>query len=111
MNHIKINENRYNLTDDGIEQNEVLKLQINAEDHTFERIKSDFECVKSITVYGTSESEDFESGYFEKITLKSVEYDLDKKLYIVKMSEIDKTTQRINDLEETVNFLLLGGNE
>ena len=111
MNYIKVNDNRYNLTDNGINKSDALTLQFKAEGRTFESVKSDFESVKDITVYGTEGNEDFISGYFENITLKSIEYDLKEELYTVTMSEIDETAQRINDLEKTVNYLLLGGEQ
>lgn len=109
MNYIEINKNRYNLTDDGINKSDVLVLKMLGSKHNFDVVKSDFGSIKDITVYGTEGDEDFVSGYFENITLKSIEYDLKEELYTVTMSEIDETAQRINDLEETVNYLLLGG--
>jgi len=111
MNYIIIKNNRYNLTDDGVTVGNGIMLTMLAGGYDFETVKKDFESVSNIEIYGTSEPEDFVSGFFENLTLKSVEYDIKDELYTVTMTAIDETMQRINDLEDAVNYLLMGGEE
>lgn len=120
MNYLKIDGKRYNLTDDGISPSTLdMVLVIVKDDYTFEDILSVFENIgDKIVIYDTvtntdSEGdhvEEFVSGTFEGYThLCFVNYDADNLTYAVKLSVPDETQNRLNELEDAVNFLLMGG--
>lgn len=113
MNYIIINENRYNLTDDGIGVDENnLMLTILSASHNFEEIKKAFESIgDAITIYGTVDGgADFESSVFNGYSqLKAVNYDVVNELYTVHLIIPDDLIERMDELENAVNFLIMGG--
>ena len=108
---------RLNLIDNGVDmpQDNILTLSFHKEDNTFDDVKSMFTNIDNITVYGCIEQEDgretdeFVSNYFDKYTsLKSIEYDITKDVYKVTLTIPDETEQRLAELEDAVNFMLMG---
>lgn len=113
MNYLILNNNRYNLTDNGIGVSENdLMLTVLGAGHSFDEVKEDFEKVgDTITIYGTVDGgEDFESGAFNGYSqLKAVNYDLENELYTVHLIVPNDLVERIDELESAVNFLIMGG--
>ena len=108
---------RYNLIDNGVDLPDENRLTLSffKEEHTFEEVKSDFANISSVYVYGCIEQEDgretdeFISNYFDKYTyLKSIEYNIDMDVYKVTLIIPNDTQARLTELEDAVNFMLMG---
>ena len=83
MLYLKINNHRYNLTDDGVNAEEAkLTLKFPSEE-TFLTIKDDFSNLKEIVIYGCivqedgRETDEYIAQYFDKTTkLQSINFDI-----------------------------------
>lgn len=124
MYYLKMKSNledvRLNLIDNGISVPEegILELSFYGANKNFETIREIFSDIDSgITVYGCivqdsdgRETDEFVSTYFENyIILKYVEYDFVKNIYKVTLTKANELELRMSDMEEAMNFLLMGG--
>lgn len=120
MNYLKIGDKKYNLTDDGIQpQGNDLMLVVCKENYSFDDVFATFQNVgDELTVYDTvtntdvdgEHTEEFVSGSFVGYThLKAVEYSTDEQTYKINLVIPDETENRLNDLENAVNALIMGG--
>ena len=116
MYYLKLPD-RLNLTDDGISMpdNKRLILSFKRDNKEIDAIKSLFSNIESITVYGCvvqddgKETDEFVANYFEQYTmLKGIEYDVAEDLYKVTLTIPDEIHQRLSELEDVMNFLLMG---
>lgn len=119
MNYLKMPE-RYNLIDNGVDMpsEDKLVLSFYKDDATFDAVKGAFTNIDNITIYGCivqddgRETDEFVSNYFDKYTyLRSIEYDLETDVYKVTLTIPDETQARLSELEDAVNFMLMGGDE
>lgn len=119
MYYLKMPE-RLNLIDNGVDMPEENKLVLSfkKEGKDFETIKSLFSDITDVTVYGCIEQEDgretdeFVSNFFDSYTsLKNIEFDFVNDVYAVTLVVPNEVEARLSELEDAINFMLMGGNE
>ncbi len=123
MNYLKIRlweeDVRVNLTDDGINLNEgMLKLTILGEGRKYDDVNLLFSNLEAVTIYGCigqedgTETDEFQAAYYPDYTkLSKIEYDLDGDYYTVSLTIPNALEERVTELEDAINFLLMGGEE
>lgn len=119
MYYLKISEDiRLNLVEDemNIPSNEELILVFYNGGSDFDTIKNIFSDIDSITIYGCNvqedgrETDEYIVNYYDKYTvLKNIEYDIVNDIYRVTLIYPNDMELRIADLEDALNFLLMGG--
>ena len=111
---------RLNLVEDEITKpvDDRLTLVFYKEDNNFETIKDLFSDVTNITIYGCIEQEDGRETdeficeqYNQYTSLSKISYDLDNNAYSVTLVVPNETEERLSELEDALNFLLMGGEE
>lgn len=120
VQYLKFSDSKFYLTDvNGINAEEnKLELNIKAGTYTFENIKSSFSTLDNITIYSAivqedeRETDEIIHQYFDNFTkLDRVSYNMDADTYTVMLVIPNETEQRLSELEDTVNFLVMGGEE
>lgn len=112
MNYIKFEETKILLTDDGIQQNGTeLSLVIKNDSYEFETLKDALLLLSDVTVYSSVDEEEYTSNYFEDYRISSLEYDIDNDTYKATFIRIDDTEKRLDEIESTINEILMGGAE
>lgn len=113
MNYIKFEDGKMILTDDGIQQNETdLSLVIANDSYEFETVKDTLLSLSDITIYGcVDENTEYVANYFENYKLSSLEYNINNDIYKATFIRIDETEKRLNEIEDTINEILMGGIE
>lgn len=118
--YLKIGENKLYLTEtNGVNAEEhKLELTIKAEDSTFEDIKDSFSGLDNVTIYSAivqedgRETDEIVQQYFDNFTkLDKLSYNLDSDTYTVTLVVPNEVEARLSELEDAVNFLVMGGNE
>lgn len=117
--YIKIDDDRLVLVDGGLDQPQpnVLSIQFyNEERFTFEDVKRIFGEMTDISIWmclvqddGTETDEMLSNNYTEYTKLKAIDYQMDLDLWKVSMTVPNDEKERISDLEDALNFLLMGG--
>ena len=122
MYYLKMpNDIRLNLVDGGVDQPDPKTLTLtfyNNDRFSFEDIKSMFADTDGITIYmcivqdDGRETDEMVSTHHEEFTkLKGVEYQTEYDLWKVSLTIPDDTKERVSELEDALNFLLMGGEE
>lgn len=113
--YLKVNGEKLYLTGTNPEENH-LELVFEADGADISEVKSDFDNLDSVTIYTAIRQEDERETdeivhqYFDNFTkLSKIEYDVDSDTYKVTLVEPDILEERISELEDAVNFLLMGG--
>ena len=118
--YLKLGDSKFYLSEvNGINAEEnKLELNIKADTHTFEDIKSSFSDLDSITIYSAivqedgRETDEIVHQYFDNFTkLDRVSYNMDADTYTVMLVIPNILEERVTELEDAVNFLVMGGNE
>lgn len=127
--YLKIDGERLDLSDDGVQLNgDVLTLQIINKDYQFTDFADKFFKVpEPITIYSCNiqnrvneetgeeyeeETDEYVHQYFDKTTkLVSVKYDMPHNIFVLDFVEPDEMEERISELEDAMNFVLMGGEE
>lgn len=114
MNYIKIEDGKMLLTDDGIQQNGTeLSIVITNDSYEFKTVKDTLLSLSDITIYGCvdEDTNEYVAKEFENYKLSSLEYNIDDDLYRVTFIRIDETEKRLDEIESTINEILMGGAE
>lgn len=120
VSYLKIGENKLYLTEtNGVNAEEnKLELNIKAENNTFESIKDSFSDLDNVTVYSAivqedgRETDEIVQQYFDNFTkLDKLTYNLDSDTYTVTLVVPNEIEARLSELEDAVNFMLMGGDE
>lgn len=120
VSYLKIGENKLYLTEiNGVNAEEnKLELTIKAEDNTFESIKDSFSDLDNVTIYSAivqedgRETDEIVQQYFDNFTkLDKLSYNLDSDTYTVTLVVPNEVEARLSELEDAVNFMLMGGEE
>lgn len=113
MNYIKFENGKMILTDDGIQLNGTdLSLVITNDSYEFETVKDALLLLSDITIYGcVDENTEYVANYFENYKLSSLEYNINDDTYKATFIRIDETEKRLNEIEDTINEILMGGAE
>ena len=113
--YLKVNGEKLYLTDTNPEENH-LELVFEADGMGIPEIKSAFSNLDSVIIYTAIRQEDGRETdeivhqYFDIFTkLSRIEYDVDSDTYKVTLIEPDIVDERLSELEDAVNFLLMGG--
>lgn len=110
--YLKLNDNKFYLADvNGINAEEnKLELNIKADSHTFENIKSSFSALDNVTIYSAivqedgRETDEIVHQYFDNFTkLDRVSYNMDADTYSITLVEPDLIDKRLTAVEEKVN--------
>lgn len=114
MNYIKFENSKMLLTDDGIQQNGAdLSLVITNDSYEFETVKDTLLSFTDITIYGcvNEDTDEYIANYYENYKLSSLEYNIDNDTYKAMFIKIDDTEKRLDEIEDTINEILMGGTE
>lgn len=114
MNYIKFEDTKIIVTDDGIQQNGTdLSLVITNDSYAFEMIKDTLLLLSDITIYGCvdEDSTEYIANYYENYKLSALEYNIDDDTYTATFIRIDDTEKRLDEIESTINVILMGGAE
>lgn len=120
VSYLKIGENKLYLTEiNGVNAEEhKLELTIKADDNTFESIKDLFSDLDNVTIYSAivqedgRETDEIIQQYFDNFTkLDKLSYNLDTDTYTATLIVPNDMEARISELEDAVNFMLMGGEE
>lgn len=120
VSYLKIGENKLYLTEiNGVNAEEnKLELTIKAEDNTFEGVKDSFSDLDNVTIYSAiaqedgRETDEIVQQYFDNFTkLDKLSYNLDSDAYTVTLVVPNEIEARLSELEDAVNFMLMGGDE
>lgn len=120
VSYLKIGDNKLYLTEtNGVNAEEnKLELTIKAEDNTFESIKDSFSDLDNVTIYSAilqedgRETDEIVQQYFDNFTkLDKLSYNLDSDTYTVTLVVPNEIEARLAELEDAVNFMLMGGDE
>ena len=120
VSYLKIGENKLYLAEiNGVNAEEhKLELTIKAEDNTFEGIKDSFSDLDNVTIYTAivqedgRETDEIVQQYFDNFTkLDKLTYNLDSDTYTVTLVVPNEVEARLSELEDAVNFMLMGGDE
>lgn len=120
VSYLKFGENKVYLTEtNGVNAEEhKLELTIKAEDNTFEDIKYSFSDLDNVTIYTAivqeddRETDEIVQQYFDNFTkLDKLSYNLDSDTYTVTLVVPNEIEARLAELEDAVNFMLMGGDE
>lgn len=120
VQYLKLSDSKFYLTDvNGINAEEnKLELNIKADSYSFEDIKTSFTNLDNITINSAilqedgRETDEIVHQYFDKFTkLDRVSYNMDADTYTVMLVIPNETEQRLSELEDAVNFLVMGGEE
>lgn len=118
VSYLKISDNKLYLTEtNGVSAEEnKLELTIKAEENTFENIKDLFSDLDNVTIYSAivqedgRETDEIVQQYFDNFTkLDKLAYNLDSDTYTVTLIVPNDMEIRISELEDAVNFMLMGG--
>ena len=116
VSYLKIGENKLYLAEiNGVNAEEhKLELTIKAEDNTFEGIKDSFSDLDNVTIYTAivqedgRETDEIVQQYFDNFTKLD---NLDSDTYTVTLVVPNEVEARLSELEDAVNFMLMGGDE
>ena len=114
MNYIKFEETKILLTDDGIQQNGTeLSIVITNDSYEFETVKDTLLLLSGITIYGCVDegADEYIASCYENYKLSSLEYNIDNDTYTATFIMIDDTEKRLDEIESTINEILMGGAE
>lgn len=114
MNYIKFEDGKMLLTDDGIQQNGTeLSIVITNDSYGFEVVKDTLLSLSDITIYGCidEDTDEYVANYYENYKLSSLEYNIDDDSYKATFIRIDETEKRLDEIESTINEILMGGIE
>ena len=112
MNYIRFEDDLLPLTDDGIQQNGTeLSLVIKNGSYDFDTLKDTLLLLSDVTVYSSVDGEEYTSNYFEDYRISSLQYDIDNDTYKATFIRIDDTEKRLDEIESTINEILMGGAE
>lgn len=114
MNYIKFEDGKMLLTDDGIQQNGTeLIVVITNDSYEFETVKDTLLLLSDITIYGCvdEDTDEYVANYYENYKLSSLEYNIDDDTYTATFIRIDDTEKRLDEIESTLNEILMGGAE
>lgn len=118
VSYLKLGDKKFYLTEvNGVNAEEhKLELTIKAEDNTFEDIKDSFSDLDNITIYSAivqedgRETDEIVQQYFDNFTkLDKLAYNLDSDTYTVTLIVPNEVEARLAELEDAMNFLLMGG--
>ncbi len=118
--YLKLNDNKFYLSEvNGVNAEEhKLELTVKAENNTFENIKDSFSDLDNVTIYSAivqedgRETDEIVQQYFDNFTkLDKLSYNLDSDTYTVTLVVPNEVEARLSELEDAVNFLVMGGNE
>ena len=120
VSYLKIGDKKLYLAEiNGVNAEEhKLDLTIKAEDNTFEDVKGLFSDLDNITIYSAivqedgRETDEIVQQYFDNFTkLDKLSYNLDSDTYTVTLVVPNEVEARLSELEDAVNFMLMGGDE
>ena len=110
--YLKLNGNRINLTDDGIDINDALSLTFKKENYEFNELLTIFSNLNDIEIFGCivqdngDETDEFVSAYYENYSvLLSLEYNINDDTYTVKLSAPNVIENRLAELERRIASL------
>ena len=119
--YLKIDNKKMYLTPDGVDtpEDKILKLSFYNNDlFIFDDISKMFSNLKEIIVYmciiqddGTETDEMISNVFTEYTKMKGINYDIDRDSWQVIMTIPDETQERLSELEDALNFLLMGGEQ
>lgn len=116
--YIKDGDEKYVLIPNGINTPLVNSLELSflADNKSFDTVKESFSDKEEIIVYvcivqeDGRETDETVSNIFTGYTfLQRLEYDLENDIYKLTLIIPDETQARLSELEDAVNFLLMGG--
>lgn len=120
MNYLKINGQKYELTDDGVKNygNQLFLTIINNR-MSFETVRNLFSNIDNITIFGsvtdydsdgTENEREYVSSYYDMYNfLQKIEYDFAKDEYTITMIHPDEVSERLDEIEEILNEMLMKG--
>lgn len=115
--YLKFNDEKIYLTNVNPE-GDRLELSFEAKDRSLADVKALLTGLDNITVYsaivqeGGRETDEITHMYFENfIKLSKIEYDLETESYKVVLIQPNVLEERVTELEDAVNFMLMGGEE
>lgn len=115
--YLKLNDEKIHLTNVNPE-GDKLELSFEAKDKTLADVKALLTGLDNITIYSAivqedgRETDEITHMYFENFTkLSKIEYDLETESYKVVLVQPNILEERVTELEDAVNFLVMGGNE
>lgn len=114
MNYIQFEDDKMRLTDDGIQQNGTeLSIVITNDSYEFEVVKDTLLLLSDITIYGCvdEDTDEYVANYYENYKLSALEYNIDDDTYKATFIRIDDTEKRLDEIESTINEILMGGTE
>ena len=120
VTYLKFSDGKFYLTEiNGVNAEEnKLELNIKADSYSFEDVKTAFSTLDNITIYSAivqedgRETDEIVHQYFDNfIKLDRVSYNIDSDTYIVTLVIPNETEQRLSELEDALNFILMGGEE
>ena len=118
ISYLKISDNKLYLTEtNGVNAEEnKLELNVEARGNTFEGIKDLFSGLDNVTIYSAivqedgRETDEIVQQYFDNFTkLDKLSYNLDTDTYTATLIVPNDMEVRISELEDAVNFMLMGG--
>lgn len=120
VSYLKISDNKLYLTEtNGVNAEEnKLELNVEARGNTFEGIKDLFSNLDNVTIYSAiiqedgRETDEIVQQYFDNFTkLDKLAYNIDTDTYTATLIVPNDMEVRISELEDAVNFMLMGGEE
>lgn len=120
VSYLKLGDNKLYLTETNGVNAEENKLELNVESrgNTFEGIKDLFSNLDNVTIYSAivqedgRETDEIIQQYFDNFTkLDKLAYNLDTDTYTATLIVPNDMEVRISELEDAVNFMLMGGEE
>lgn len=120
VSYLKLGDNKLYLTEtNGVNAEEnKLELNVEARDNTFEGIKDLFSDLDNVTIYSAivqndgRETDEIVQQYFDNFTkLDKLTYNIDTDTYTATLIVPNDMETRVSELEDAVNFMLMGGEE
>ena len=121
MYYLKLNGTRLDIYEDaegGVDSREEQKLGLSIvnDNYSMEQMIEMFSNLDSITIYGCvvqedgRETDEYVAKYFEGYSvLNSVTYELQNDYYKIWLAKPTELEERLNEIEDTINYLLMEG--
>lgn len=117
MMYLKINGDKYIITNDGIQLGiDSISLTIQNRGYDFATIQDIFSSLDGLAIYGCIEQDDgtctdeYQSTYYDMYTkLTVISYNFDSDTYTIVLAQPDEVSERLDEIEEILNEILMEG--